>query len=95
MPVRVLVVEDEARLAASLKRGLTSDGFAVDTAADGEEGPCGWVKDKYGFSWQVIPAGMNALFADPEKSKANRALAAMLKMKKIDMAELKKAAEGK
>jgi predicted 3-demethylubiquinone-9 3-methyltransferase (glyoxalase superfamily) len=60
----------------------------------GEEGPCGWLKDRYGLSWQVVPTGMDELFADPDKSKAERAMKAMLEMKKIDIAELQRAAEG-
>ena len=55
---------------------------------------CGWLKDKYGLSWQVVPP-MEAFFAqDPKSAKAKRAMDAMLKMKKIDIAELRRAAEG-
>jgi predicted 3-demethylubiquinone-9 3-methyltransferase (glyoxalase superfamily) len=60
----------------------------------GEEGPCGWCKDKFGLSWQVTPKGMDELFSDPDKSKANRAMQAMLTMKKLDIAALQAAAEG-
>ena len=60
----------------------------------GEEGPCGWVKDKYGLSWQVVPSGMDELFSDPDKSRASRAMAAMLKMSKLDIDELQRAAAG-
>jgi predicted 3-demethylubiquinone-9 3-methyltransferase (glyoxalase superfamily) len=60
----------------------------------GEEGPCGWCKDKFGLSWQVTPTGMDELFADPDKSKAERAMRAMFEMKKLDIAQLKAAAEG-
>ncbi|MDQ3934827.1 MAG: VOC family protein [Actinomycetota bacterium] len=60
----------------------------------GEEGPCGWLKDRYGLSWQVTPTGMDQVFSDPDKGKADRAMKAMLGMKKIDMAELQRAAEG-
>ena len=60
----------------------------------GEEGPCGWLKDRYGLSWQVVPTGMEELFADPDKKRAERAMAAMLKMRKIDIAALREAAEG-
>jgi predicted 3-demethylubiquinone-9 3-methyltransferase (glyoxalase superfamily) len=60
----------------------------------GEEGPCGWLKDRFGLSWQVVPAGMDDLFADPDKSKAERAMQAMLQMKKLDIEELRRAAEG-
>jgi predicted 3-demethylubiquinone-9 3-methyltransferase (glyoxalase superfamily) len=60
----------------------------------GEEGPCGWLKDRYGLSWQVTPTGMDQLFSDPDRSKADRAMRAMLGMKKIDVAALNAAAEG-
>jgi len=60
----------------------------------GEEGPCGWLKDRFGLSWQVVPTGMEELFADPDKSKAERAMRAMLGMKKIDVAEIRRAAAG-
>ena len=60
----------------------------------GEEGPCGWCKDKYGVSWQVVPEGMDAAFADPDPAKAQRAFAAMQTMKKLDIAALRAAADG-
>jgi predicted 3-demethylubiquinone-9 3-methyltransferase (glyoxalase superfamily) len=60
----------------------------------GQQGPCGWLKDRYGLSWQVVPAGMDELFADPDPERARRAMEAMLKMGKIDMAALERAADG-
>ena len=60
----------------------------------GEEGPCGWLKDKYGLSWQVVPTGMEELFADPDPARAQRAMQAMLGMKKLDVAALRSAADG-
>jgi predicted 3-demethylubiquinone-9 3-methyltransferase (glyoxalase superfamily) len=60
----------------------------------GEEGPCGWLKDRYGLSWQVAPTGMDELFSDPDTSRATRAMQAMLGMKKLDIAALRAAAEG-
>ena len=60
----------------------------------GEEGPCGWLKDRFGLSWQVVPAGMDELFADPDPKRAERAMKAMLGMKKLDMAALRSAADG-
>jgi predicted 3-demethylubiquinone-9 3-methyltransferase (glyoxalase superfamily) len=63
-------------------------------AGGGEESQCGWLKDRYGLSWQVVPKGMDALFADPDPKKAERAMAAMLRMIKIDMAALQAAADG-
>jgi predicted 3-demethylubiquinone-9 3-methyltransferase (glyoxalase superfamily) len=60
----------------------------------GEEGPCGWLKDRYGLSWQIIPVALTELLNDPDAAKAQRAMAAMLQMKKIDIAALWAAAEG-
>jgi len=60
----------------------------------GEEGPCGWLKDRYGLSWQVVPAGMEELFADPDPERAKRAMQAMLEMGKLDIAALRSAADG-
>jgi len=55
---------------------------------------CGWLKDKFGLSWQVVPTILAELMSDPDPKKADRVMNAMLKMKKIDIAELKRAAEG-
>jgi predicted 3-demethylubiquinone-9 3-methyltransferase (glyoxalase superfamily) len=60
----------------------------------GKEGPCGWVADRYGLSWQVVPDGMDELFADPDPERAKRAMEAMLKMGKLDIAALRSAADG-
>jgi predicted 3-demethylubiquinone-9 3-methyltransferase (glyoxalase superfamily) len=60
----------------------------------GEEGPCGWLKDRYGLSWQVTPKGMDELFSDPDKSRAERAMRAMLQMRKLDIEALRAAADG-
>ncbi|MEA2375368.1 MAG: hypothetical protein QOD53_1831 [Thermoleophilaceae bacterium] len=60
----------------------------------GEEVQCGWLTDRFGLSWQVTPAGMDELFADPDPRRAERAMKAMLKMKKLDIAELRRAADG-
>jgi predicted 3-demethylubiquinone-9 3-methyltransferase (glyoxalase superfamily) len=60
----------------------------------GEEGPCGWLKDRFGLSWQVAPEGMDEMFADPDKSRATRAMQAMFGMTKLDIAALQAAADG-
>jgi predicted 3-demethylubiquinone-9 3-methyltransferase (glyoxalase superfamily) len=60
----------------------------------GEEGPCGWLKDKFGLSWQIVPTALPRLLADPDTQKAQRVMAAMLEMKKIDIEALERAAEG-
>jgi predicted 3-demethylubiquinone-9 3-methyltransferase (glyoxalase superfamily) len=59
----------------------------------GEEGPCGWLKDRFGLSWQITPTVLLRLIADPDAPKAQRVMAAMLEMKKIDIAALERAAE--
>jgi predicted 3-demethylubiquinone-9 3-methyltransferase (glyoxalase superfamily) len=63
-------------------------------SAGGSEGPCGWLKDRFGLSWQVVPAGMEELFTDPDPARAQRAMAAMLGMGKLDIAALRRAADG-
>lgn len=55
---------------------------------------CGWLKDKYGLSWQVIPKGLNELLSDPDSEKSQRAMKAMLRMKKIDMEKIRQAYDG-
>jgi predicted 3-demethylubiquinone-9 3-methyltransferase (glyoxalase superfamily) len=60
----------------------------------GEEGPCGWCKDRYGLSWQVVPGGWAETLNDPDQGRAVRTMQAMFGMKKIDIAELQRAADG-
>jgi predicted 3-demethylubiquinone-9 3-methyltransferase (glyoxalase superfamily) len=63
--------------------------------ADPKAQQCGWIMDKFGFSWQIIPKALPQLLSDPDKAKADRVMQAMLQMKKIDVAGLQKAYEGK
>ena len=58
----------------------------------GEEGPCGWLKDRFGLSWQVVPTRLMELLEDPDAGKSQRAMQAMLGMKKIDIAAVEQAA---
>jgi predicted 3-demethylubiquinone-9 3-methyltransferase (glyoxalase superfamily) len=58
---------------------------------DGEEGPCGWLKDKYGVSWQVVPRILDEMIRDPDPVKAERVMKAMLQMQKIDIVGLQQA----
>ena len=58
----------------------------------GEEGPCGWLKDRFGLSWQIVPSRLPELLSDADREKAQRVMAAMLKMGKIEIAELELAA---
>ena len=59
----------------------------------GEQGPCGWVKDRFGLSWQVVPTQLTKLLADSDAGRARRAMKAMLGMHKIDIAEVERAAD--
>ena len=70
------------------------DRLWVTLSEGGEEGPCGWLKDRYGLSWQVVPAGMDELFDDSDPERAARAMQAMLQMRKLDIAALRRAADG-
>ena len=60
----------------------------------GEEGRCGWSKDRYGLSWQVVPDGLGEVLGDPDPERGQRAKRAMLGMKKLDLAALRAAADG-
>jgi predicted 3-demethylubiquinone-9 3-methyltransferase (glyoxalase superfamily) len=77
--------EDQAEIDAYWEK-LTADG--------GSEGPCGWCKDKYGLSWQVVPKGVEELVASDDKEAVNRWMKAMMKMKKLDLATLEAAVAG-
>ena len=63
------------------------------TAGGGEPGPCGWLKDRFGLSWQIVPRRLTELLDDADPERARRAMEAMLKMGKIDVAELEHAAD--
>jgi predicted 3-demethylubiquinone-9 3-methyltransferase (glyoxalase superfamily) len=58
----------------------------------GEQGPCGWLKDRFGLSWQIVPTALPRLLGDPDREKSQRVMAAMLQMKKIEIDELERAA---
>jgi predicted 3-demethylubiquinone-9 3-methyltransferase (glyoxalase superfamily) len=60
----------------------------------GEESMCGWLRDRFGLSWQVVPTGMEEVFSDPDPKRAERAMRAMLEMRKLDIAALRAAADG-
>jgi predicted 3-demethylubiquinone-9 3-methyltransferase (glyoxalase superfamily) len=70
-----------------------SDHYWARLSEGGEEGQCGWLKDRFGFSWQVFPAELDDLLADPDPGRAGRAMEAMLKMGRIDLAEVRRAAD--
>jgi predicted 3-demethylubiquinone-9 3-methyltransferase (glyoxalase superfamily) len=69
------------------------DEYWEKLTAGGEPGPCGWLKDRYGLSWQVNPTVLGELLSDPDPKKSKRVMEAMLQMKKIDIAGLKRAYE--
>ena len=76
------------------------DGAEVDhywnalIANGGAEGQCGWLKDRFGVSWQVVPDGLGALICDPDPARKGRAMQAMRKMKKLDLAAMRAAVDG-
>ena len=70
------------------------DHYWTKLSEGGEEGPCGWLKDKFGLSWQVVPRALPELLGDPDQEKAQRVMAAMMGMKKIDVAGLQRAYDG-
>jgi predicted 3-demethylubiquinone-9 3-methyltransferase (glyoxalase superfamily) len=67
----------------------------LTAGGDPESQQCGWLKDKYGLSWQVVPTVLAEMLSDPDKEKSGRAMEALLQMKKLDIAELQRAFEGK
>ncbi len=69
------------------------DGFWERLSEGGEQGPCGWLKDRYGLSWQVVPTALAEMLGDEDPQRAERVMAAMLQMKKIFIAELRRAYE--
>src|SRR5215208_5120851 len=68
------------------------DAYWSKLSEGGEEGPCGWLKDRFGLSWQIIPKRLPELLSDPDREKSQRVMAAMLEMRKIEIAELERAA---
>lgn len=71
-----------------------ADRYTNALSADPEAEQCGWVKDRYGLSWQVIPTRLTELMSDPDPARARRAMEAMLQMKRIDIAAVERAADG-
>jgi predicted 3-demethylubiquinone-9 3-methyltransferase (glyoxalase superfamily) len=71
------------------------DKFWKRLSAGGKEVQCGWLKDKYGLSWQIVPTVLGELLSDKDTAKAHRVMQAMLKMVKLDIKKLKQAAKGK
>jgi predicted 3-demethylubiquinone-9 3-methyltransferase (glyoxalase superfamily) len=82
----VIDCEDQAEV-DRLWDALIADG--------GQPGPCGWLKDRFGLSWQIVPRGMNEMLQDPDQDGARRAMEAMLTMGKIEVDTLRRAFDGK
>jgi predicted 3-demethylubiquinone-9 3-methyltransferase (glyoxalase superfamily) len=76
----------------SCKNQEEVDSFWTKLSEDGEEGPCGWLKDKYGVSWQIVPTVLLELLGDPDRERSQRVMRAMLEMKKIEIDALERAA---
>jgi len=70
-----------------------ADHYWTRLTEGGEEGPCGWLKDRFGVSWQVVPSELMTLMQDPDPGRAQRATQAMMQMKRIDIAEIRRAAD--
>jgi predicted 3-demethylubiquinone-9 3-methyltransferase (glyoxalase superfamily) len=68
------------------------DAYWSKLSEGGEEGPCGWLKDRFGVSWQIVPTALPRLLGDLDPERSQRVMAAMLEMKKIEIAELERAA---
>ncbi|MFF2008215.1 VOC family protein [Streptomyces sp. NPDC058195] len=68
-----------------------TDVLWAELTKDGEEGRCGWLKDRYGLSWQLVPRGFTEVMADPDPARAQRATAAMMGMRKLDLEALRNA----
>jgi len=68
------------------------DRYWSSLSEGGEEGPCGWLKDRFGLSWQIVPTRLTELLGDPDRDKSQRVMQAMLGMKKIEIPELERAA---
>jgi predicted 3-demethylubiquinone-9 3-methyltransferase (glyoxalase superfamily) len=68
------------------------DAYWSKLSEGGKEGPCGWLKDRYGVSWQIVPTVLPKLLGDPDPEKSQRVMQAMLQMKKIEIADLERAA---
>jgi predicted 3-demethylubiquinone-9 3-methyltransferase (glyoxalase superfamily) len=68
------------------------DTYWSELSDGGEEGPCGWLRDKFGLSWQIVPIRLPELLEDPDRERSQRVMAAMLEMRKIDVEALERAA---
>jgi len=70
------------------------DNYWSKLTSDGQESMCGWLKDKFGLSWQIVPANIDKLISDADPQKSGRMMQALLQMEKLDIAKLEKARDG-
>ncbi len=82
-------------LAVSCDTQAEVDDLWARLGAGGEHGQCGWLKDRFGLSWQVVPAVVPALVSDPDTTKARRVIEAIMRMRKLDIAALRRAHAGR
>lgn len=82
-------------LAVNCRTQAEVDRYWQKLSAGGKEAQCGWLKDKYGLSWQIVPTVLGELMSDPDPAKSQRVMQAVLKMTKLDIRKLKQAAKGK
>lgn len=81
-------------LSVSCNAQTELDAFWEKLSAGGEKGQCGWLKDKFGLSWQIVPSILGEMLQDQDALKASRVMAAVLGMKKLDIADLQRAYDG-
>ena len=91
MVARISVLPTVFRSSLPAKRQAEIDEYWAKLTEGGQEGPCGWLKDKFGVSWQIVPSALGRLLGDKDPEKAKRAMQAMLKMTKLDIAALEQA----
>jgi len=86
---------DGVSLSVDCKTQEEVDHYWEKLSEGGEKGPCGWLKDKFGLSWQIVPTMLRETLSDPDPVKSTRVMKAMLQMRKMIIADLKKAYEGR
>ncbi|HXZ54111.1 MAG TPA: VOC family protein [Burkholderiales bacterium] len=91
----VFKLSEAFSLSVDCKDQKEVDHYWEKLSRGGQESMCGWLKDRYGLSWQIVPTVLPKLLGDPDPRKAKRAMEAMLKMKKLDIAALEAAAKEK
>ena len=88
-----LTFDDAISFMVTCETQAELDSYWEQLTAEGEEGPCGWCRDRFGLSWQLVPKGMIELVTDPDRDRAARAMKAMLSMRKLDLGTIQEAAD--